>query len=674
MLKKKNSRNGLILLTAILLTVLFTGCTGKGSLHINYKQSDAYGTGDYVYSTVTFTGSGLGSTQIYSVEALENLMADENLSYTGEYSAMTRGAIFSKHEMQGLKFYDLLLSLGMSEDLPDDTKIRVISADGYASVMKLGDIKNSTDNTYDSPEASEPSAENVPVILAFASDGSPLTGPVGNKVPGDEITAEEGYVESAENVGGPVRLIAGQQNAGEYNAPDNAKWVTKVIVGDSVEYEKHETGSDTEVLTLTVNDQTGQVAEKTLTWSDIESCSDAVAGYYGDEHYFSGVSLWKCITTQVNFLSREGSVTLTGADGTETTVSIDYLRNLSGDDTGYTTEKNNRIITCLKPGLGTAVDGAAAETGVYALLPAKEGERENSEALLITAVTVNLTGDNTLSENPYGNQTIAITGDGIEDPVTITVNALEQKSDLRIEDENVLGFSLGGLLDEIGMTVDAGDVIVKGNSQTVYTQDDLTAQRDALGIITRQAGTPVAALCCGDVENVTEIEVTAKAGQWNHSASPYDQYLTQTITISGSDAKTTKTYTVEDLENSEYTVRNSYGSSAGINGYEGVLLKDLITENLKAGLEKPSRITVIGQDGYETELDVDDVFNGVDSGYQPGEHRYTILAYSMDGEPLVPDENAEGFNGNNGYGPIRLITENIISKWVKNVSEIRLGD
>ncbi len=53
-----------------------------------------------------------------------------------------------------------------------------------------------------------------------------------------------------------------------------------------------------------------------------------------------------------------------------------------------------------------------------------------------------------------------------------------------------------------------------------------------------------------------------------------------------------------------------------MNGYQGVMLKDIVMTNLADGVKKPGKISVIGVDGYETEIDVDDMLNGITSRYQ----------------------------------------------------------
>ena len=105
-----------------------------------------------------------------------------------------------------------------------------------------------------------------------------------------------------------------------------------------------------------------------------------------------------------------------------------------------------------------------------------------------------------------------------------------------------------------------------------------------------------------------------------------------------------------------------------------MILKKLVNDNLKDGIKRPSRITVAGKDGYSISISVGDVYNGIESKYQPGERRDIILAYSIDGMPMVPSEKSDGYSGGNAFGPVRLVVENQTSKWVKNVNRIIIGE
>ena len=668
-------------LVSVMMILTLVSCSGMNSkaLHINYGEKDNYGTGDYLYTALTVSGSGMSREKVYSVRELEELAEeDRSLSYEGTYSMLTRGAIFSKHTMTGVRLYELLADAGLEEKAVDDTDVKVVSADGYVTVLSLGEIRNSTDNTYDSIDSEKPESEKVPVILAFGSDGYPLTGPVGSRLPGEDVPEKEGFVKSAENVGGPVRLIAGQKSADEYNAPDNAKWVRKIIVGNDDHAGMH-SGSEAErsVLKAVVKNKTGKVLDKKeFSYKDIETFSETEENYYGENNYYKGVDLWSFLAASLDFASREGSVKLTYDDGTSDEIDIAYFRNLKGDYSGYINEKDGLKITNVKPALGYSVNGSPSDKGVYALLPQADGYLDSTVARPVSRIELDLTGDDELSENPYGGYKIKFTGSGLKKETTLTVNELEQYTDLRVTDGDRMGISLAGVLEDLGLSVDADKATVTGVQEKTYTLSQLEKNRDKLILITRENGrTPEKGgpVKTDSVECITEIKVGVKKGQWTHDKAPFDKYSKTILKVSGSGVKKTREYTLAELEKKQ-SVKDSFGASNGISGYQGVILRALVKENLKDGIDKPGSITVTGKDGYSTTLDVNDVMNGIESKYQQGEKRDVIIAYSVNGAPRVADEKADGFNGENGFGPMRLVVENQVSKWVKSVKEIRIGE
>ena len=162
-------------------------------------------------------------------------------------------------------------------------------------------------------------------------------------------------------------------------------------------------------------------------------------------------------------------------------------------------------------------------------------------------------------------------------------------------------------------------------------------------------------------------------GLWDHYSEPYSAHLADELKVYGSAVSKEKTYTLSEIEEkTESTVTDSFGASCGINVYRGVKLRDIINENLKDPSVKPTHISIVSEDGYEAEIDVDDALNGVDSRYQSGQHRDVILAYAINGKPLVHGKSDAGFQGDNGTGPLMMIVENQISKWVQYVVAVRI--
>lgn len=384
------------------------------SLPVLGESAGTHSEEKYLTDTLTLAGSAFEQIRTLTVSAIEAMAADKSLdiAYEGEYSMMTSGSVFSKHTFTGVKLLELLLNEGMDASLGDSTPVKFISKDGYTISVTLGDLRGGSYNRY-SAKGGELEAAGVPVIVAYASDGQPLIGPTGDESVYKRFEQSDGYVEGADNIGGPLRLVIGQRSSYEFNAPCCSKWLAAVVVGD---------------------------------------------------------------------------------------------------DNGY-----------------------------------------------------------------------------------------------------------------------------------AYTRDSAPA---------------------------ADASEPDPSGDWTHGGTQ----SSFTLKISGSEAEPVY-FSLAELEAmSEGTVRSYFAASAGRNAYEGVTLKYLISRCLKDGIDVPSSIVIKASDGFEKRIDVNTVMNGIDSLYQPGQHKDVLLAWAIDGSPLVPGKDSEGYDGTNAYGPLRLIVENTISMWVKNVCEIVLGE
>lgn len=396
------------LISLLMSLILILGCA-----QLCFASGTGYHTeSSYLDDTLTLAGSGFDGVRELTVRAVEALYSDPDIGYENIYSTMTSGSVFSKHTFTGVRLYELLINEGMKKDLPDTTSVKLISKDGYTINLTLGDIRTGR-NRYAS-KGGDMEEQGLPALVAFASNSVPLVGPTGTESVYKRFDEQDGYDESAENIGGPLRLILGQTSSYEFNAPMCAKWLSAIVVGD---------------------------------------------------------------------------------------------------DNGY----------------------------VYS-----------------------------------------------------------RKTDAEADN----------------------------------TEPDRT-------------------------------------GDWTHAGKEPDF----TLKISGSEAKGTVYLSLSELESmTEGTVREYYAASAGRNAYEGVTLKYLVMSFLGEDISQPTSVTVKAPDGYTKKVDVKTLLEGVDSFYQPGKHRDVLLAWAVDGAPLVENESSEGYNGKNGNGPLRLVVENTISMWVKSVSEIVIGD
>ena len=380
--------------------------------HCGSEQA-VYGADSYLYDTLTLAGSGFETVLNYTVYALEELaLAEPALGFEGEYSLMTSGSEFSRSVFIGIRLYDFLVYAGLDPALDDKTPVKMISKDGYSMTFSLGQVKADY-KRFSEKGAMEAETADLPVLIAFGCNGAPLVGPTGEQPVTMRFEEKDGFVEACGNIGGPLRLVMGMNSSLEFNAPNCAKWLSAIVVGDANGYT--------------------------------------------------------------------------------------YARSIKQEELGE------------------------------------------------------------------------------PDP----------------------------------------------------------------------------------------------AGDWTHADDAYPEYR---LTVRGSQVKE-RVYTLQELEAlREGAVRAYCAASAGLNAYEGIALRYVVQQCLLEGISMPDSITLVAADGYTKQMDVRDVMQGVDSMYQPGQHRDVLLAYAIDGAPMVEGTESDGYDGSNAYGPVRLVVENTISAWVKGVVEIIVGD
>ncbi len=675
----------LCLCFCLLLPALALGAGHAPALRTDARWAGSvYAQSRYIYDTVTFTGTGLGQETVLSVKALEALALGP-LGLTQRYSLMTRGSVFAVHEMTGVRLYDLLRTLGMAEDLPEDTRVTIVAKDGYKTPMLLRHLKADY-GLYTSPQDEEPVQAGLPVLLSLASDGAPLVGPTGDEEVSARFDADRGYVEGADNAGGPARLTIGQKSAGDYNAPSNAKWVARVVVGDEAGYTRPQgEAAQREALTVTVHSG----GEQTVTrWTPgqveafaQERAAHRVRGYQGDGRFYEGADLWQFLAVQAGLPGYEGQAALRFEDGDSLSLDLAYLRNASGSYADYTVDLEGATIPDAHPMLAYAADGEANAQGrLYAALPRRPGMLETPMLRAVAAIDVYVGERGTLHTGEAAQKVLQLTGEGLTQEAGYTVGELEADASLAFTQGSYRGAGLYALLRRAGLTVDAERVTVIGETEETIGLDELQALEAPLLLAYARDGEPLGEdgplMLAGHdrtVTNVRALRVSAKAGQWHHDGGVYSEYLTQTLRITGPQAVEAE-LTLAQLQSGYTPLRMAFAASGGKNGYEGVALRELIQAHLKPGVKTPSAITVVAADGYRAAISVEDVMHGIESSYQPGAFREVLLAWAIDGAPLVPGEHSAGFTGENGYGPLRLVVENTISSWVKGVREIVIGE
>jgi hypothetical protein len=211
--------------------------------------------------------------------------------------------------------------------------------------------------------------------------------------------------------------------------------------------------------------------------------------------------------------------------------------------------------------------------------------------------------------------------------------------------------------------------------KTGYNDTNGSNQVQFLKEIIVGGGEPVST---GDSQGPDTGEETMKpidpSSSWNHNRDPYMEYLDQPVLrITGSQIKEPVTLSLRQVESlTGHALKDIY-SGDGVREFEGVILWDLISKvaELEDDVETPSIRVFSGPNYNQVLRSADQVINGVVNS--KGQLKKIILAYAVDGYPLVPDESSIGYAYNNAYGPLRLIIEENKSMWVKWTDCIVVG-
>lgn len=202
-----------------------------------------------------------------------------------------------------------------------------------------------------------------------------------------------------------------------------------------------------------------------------------------------------------------------------------------------------------------------------------------------------------------------------------------------------------------------------GSNQVQYAKEIIIGEGNSL--LTEGQGS-------GDGEK-TQIVVDNNSS-WNHNQSVYTEYLDKPVLrVTGSQVKEPMTFTLRQIEElSEYRIRDIY-TGDGVREFEGIVLWDLISKvvGLKEEVEVPSVRVFSGQNYNQILRSNDQLVNGVLNSR--GQSKDIILAYAVEGYPLVANEGDTGYANNNAYGPLRLIIEESKSMWVKWTDCIVVG-
>ena len=366
------------------------------------------------------------------------------------------------------------------------------------------------------------------------------------------------------------------------------------------------------------------------------------------------------------------------------------------------------------------------------LLPA-QGEAEARQIRGVTSIRVELEPDPYAhlegETAALTDRTVTLSGPGLTQELTLTVAELESRQtqaktmDFSLLDQDGLtqqryrGIPVYQLLTEAGLCNNAGEVTVtsadgtrvtlplsllKGVNYTNYAAPEKqpvcallaygTGPVDGQGgaPLTEETGGPLKLVVPMDgedaengelwVENVVSIQVSAnQVDTWSHAMSDvYSEFLddTMTLTIRNDDHEWTRDYTVEQLEAMDsLIVRDDY-AVLELGTCEGIDLWGLVLQEAGEvpGIDQPVSVTAYASDGYKNDLLSVFAMDGLEQGVldPEGQRKKIIIAYAINGAPLVDEESHEGYTGTagNSSGPLRIIAETVQGASVKYFNKL----
>ena len=363
------------------------------------------------------------------------------------------------------------------------------------------------------------------------------------------------------------------------------------------------------------------------------------------------------------------------------------------------------------------------------LLPSSDTETySGSYVENIKRITINLKIDehSHLSgslDDSILNSTILFTGPGLEKETALKVREIEEMQtkakifNYEKEPKNYepsvefKGIPCYELFKHIGIKNNAGDVTIYGRNGSKLTLPLLRLKNqcvngynenissmfayagrgynefdDIVGHpLSNEEGGPIKLVVPAEddgeilfVNDVVKVEVSAnEIKTWSHKMSDvYNEFLdeTFTITIKNDEEEVTKVYKLSEIENmTDLIIRDKY-HVLDIGECEGIDIWKLVKNTINnLDLSKLVSVTFYAKDGYKNDVlsvvGLDALENGVEFD---GDRLKILLAYAINGNPLVDEETHEGYTGlaKNTDGPMRLIVESVQGASVKKCNKV----
>ncbi len=581
--------------------------------------AEAYGASRLTDYIISFRGDALGHELDFTVEQLEALVkyggdgrpVEGGIGYADYYS-LANTTYWYVNEYEGLDLYKLLLYLGMDSAgemgtaAARTTLVSFRAADGVASTESFSvDMLSYPDafGFYQKNAADMGDGSYKPTNADLVGTGYPVLLAYGvNNYPYTIGKSDDGYLSGLANNGGPMRVVFGKTQYNHANGSYQVQYLSDVIVGNDVYYNTHK--------------YTDDASQRALS-------DDRLAIKVYDE---------------------------LGSTLTDTFLTVGGIEDiLYGEGVEGNTIREARV----KDSYEVIEDGAPV-TSIY--------EGVGLEYLLMDALGL-----------PGTNGTVTFS-DGTNE---LTVSLAE----LFAEGYNV---SMGrdGLTALLAFAKNGSPMVPAAGSEGYVAEYELQPYIDAdpATYTVDNRGGPLAVIipssdpqtCTAlSVMNVKRITVDLEPDAYAHTSAPYADYAGDTVRIYGEGLYDEKTYGVSELESMQtravtrdYSMLDDGGEPYEAR-YRGVSVYELFTD---IGIKNNAGdVIVYAGDGTSvtfplSQLKKQNFVNHISGGQTA---LGAILAYgsgipggeTMDGRPLVPDEDAPGYDAayGNAGGPLRLV-------------------
>lgn len=182
------------------------------------------------------------------------------------------------------------------------------------------------------------------------------------------------------------------------------------------------------------------------------------------------------------------------------------------------------------------------------------------------------------------------------------------------------------------------------------------------------------------INDVVAIEVSANEIEgWGHKMSDvYEEFLDYEMTFSlvNDDSEWSHIFTLEELEMLDEIILRDHYTVLDLGNCEGLDIWKFIQlfAGDVPGIDDPISVTAYASDGYKNDLLSFFYKKGLVEGVSAdtGDPKKLIIAYAINGYPLVDDESHEGYTGlaRNGSGPLRIVAETNQGASVKHFNKL----